>query len=84
MAKITISLQDELLEKLDNHCKNNFTSRSGFISQSINNTLLTFEIPEALNKICFLFEQVAKDKEIDEKTMQDLLKIKTIAEVLKK
>lgn len=84
MAKITISLQDELLDKLDNHCEKNFSTRSAFISQSINNTLLSLEIPEALNKICFLFEQVAKDKEIDENTKQDLFKLKTIAEVLKK
>lgn len=84
MAKFAISMQDELLEKIDVHCEKNYINRSAFIAQCVNNTLVSMEIPEVLGKICYLYERIVYDNEVDENTLEELKKFKLITEVLNK
>lgn len=72
MAKINISIDDSLLERLDRVADENYMSRSGLISQSVIQYLNQFEIVLAIKSMGIAMNKIAEQGEVDEETQKQL------------
>jgi len=70
--KINISIDDDLLTRLDSYVDNNYLTRSGLIAIALNNYLTQKEAISAVKKLAIAFEQIAATGKIDEATMKQL------------
>lgn len=70
--KINISIDDELLSRLDNYADTNYLTRSGLISIALNNYLTQKEAIASVKKLAIAFEQIASTGKLDEETMKQL------------
>lgn len=73
MAKIQISINDDLLAEVDAFRKVNFISRSGLITQGLTQLLLQHKLTKCLFDMSLAMNKIIDDKTIDEET---ILKIK--------
>ena len=72
MAKINISIDDELLQKIDVLAEDNFTSRSGFISMGMNEFVKGKEVLSAIKSMSASFAKIATNGTVDEETKKEL------------
>lgn len=84
MAKINISIDDELLEKIDNLAEDNFTSRSGFISMGMNEFVKSKEIVSAIKSMSVSMAKIATMGTIDEDTQKELEAFQVICGMIQK
>lgn len=84
MAKINISINDELLERLDKVATANYVTRSGYISQALANQLNSYELVMALREMGQALTRIAEKADInddDKKQLDDLNKVITMLSV---
>lgn len=70
--KVQISLDDKLVERLDNYASNNYMSRSGLISFACNQYLNQAEVIVALTDISLAIQKVADKGVLDNETREQL------------
>lgn len=78
MAKINISIDDNLLQRMDEYCARTYQSRSGLIAQSLSQVLLTDDLRRSIIEMSQAMKLIAKNGEIseqDKKTLEDFEKI---------
>ena len=51
MAKVQITMPDELLAKLDDYADRNYTTRSGAITMMVNNYLVSRELTVQMQQV---------------------------------
>lgn len=68
--KIQISLDDELLERIDNCADANYMSRSGFISEACVQLLNQRELISSINRISLACQKVADTGVLDDETQR--------------
>lgn len=76
--KVNITLNDELLEKIDKKADDMFMSRSGFIALSCTEKLQNMEAVEMLGQMTAAFKAIAATGTVDEETQ---VKIGAIVEL---
>lgn len=72
MAKITISLDDELVKRADNYADKNYMSRSGLISLSLTQYLHSYDLVNAVKEMAFAMRKIADNGVVDEDTQKQL------------
>lgn len=72
MAKINISIDDELLDKIDTLADENFTSRSGFISMGMTEFVKGKELVSAICGMSLSLAKIAAEGKVDEETQKEL------------
>lgn len=72
MAKVNITIDDKLLERIDRYTEENYMSRSGFFSFSANQILLQSEVMLAVNKLTLAFQRIADTGDVNEETKKEL------------
>lgn len=82
MVKVQISMQEDLLNKIDDFAKSNFMNRSAFISMVCNQYLQAKEVTEHLKDLTFSVRKIADGQEVDEETMQKIEDFERLAKVL--
>ncbi len=70
--KLQISLDDELVSRIDNCADRNYMTRSGFISQACVQFLNQNELVSSINRISYAVLKAAENNEIDEDTRRQL------------
>ena len=68
--KIQISINDDLLERADNYADANYMSRSGLITQSLNQYLNQAEVIIAVKNMALAMRKIADTGQFDEETMK--------------
>lgn len=84
MAKINISINDELLERVDITADDNFISRSGLISLALVQYLNQADMVKAISNISKCFSVIAETNEIDEETLKTLKDYERLSKLLTK
>lgn len=84
MAKINISIDDELLAKIDKLAEENYTSRSGFICIGMNEFVQHKEITSAIKSMSYSFAKIASNGSLDDETLQELDTIQKYCELFTK
>lgn len=82
MAKINISIDDELLEKIDTLADENYTSRSGFISMGMNEFVKQKEVIQAVKSMSASMAKIATTGTIDDETLKELEAFQTICGIM--
>lgn len=82
MAKINITISDELLERCDDFIKDNYLSRSGFFSFSAVQYLNQNQAQKALVDIAVCMRQIAENGKLDKATKDKLEKLEVLCSML--
>lgn len=72
MAKVQISIDDKLLERIDKYADNNYTSRSGLISLGMAEYLNSREVIGLVKDMSLAVRKIADNSVVDDKTMEQL------------
>ena len=72
MAKVQISIDDDLLVKVDDYCKKNCITRSGFISMMCSQWLQKEELTKTLNIFQGVMLKVTEGKDLPPEQQQEL------------
>lgn len=72
MAKVQISIDDELLEKLDVCADEMYMSRSGFISYSVAQIVNSSLMMKAIKDMAITMRIIAESGEIDEESKKQI------------
>lgn len=70
--KVQITLDGELMKRVDTYAAENYLSRSGLLSIAVTQYLNTKEMIGAITRMGIAMEKIADKGEIDEQTQQEL------------
>ena len=72
MAKVQISIDDKLLDRIDNYADENYISRSGLISMAMCDYLNSKETMRLIKNLGVAVQKIADQGTIDEETMRQI------------
>lgn len=70
--KMQITMDDKLVERLDNNAEKNYMSRSGLISYAVTQYLNQADVMMAVTDISVAFKKIAEKGTIDNDTLEQL------------
>lgn len=82
MAKITISLDDDLVKRADNYADENYMSRSGLISIALTQYLNSADVTKAIKDMAFAMRKIADEGFIDDDTKRQLEDFERLSKIL--
>ena len=82
MAKITISVNDDLLKRLDSYADNNYMTRSGFFSVSAIDYLNQKEAISAIRDVSLAVKKIADNGKIDSESMEKIEDFERLVKLL--
>ena len=82
MAKIQVSLDDELLKRVDNYADDNYMSRSGLITLATTQFLNANEVTKAIISLNTSMQKIAETGKLDPETMEQLEDWQRLANLL--
>lgn len=71
-VKIQITVEDELLNRVDEYADEHYTSRSGAFALAADQLVSTDEMKKAIKRVTNAMESMAKGKELTEEQQADL------------
>lgn len=80
--KVNVSLDDELMVRIDNYADNNYMSRSGFISLACTQYLNSMEVMSLIKEMAFNIRKIADTQKIDDETIKQLESFELMAKML--
>lgn len=80
--KVQISIDDSLLDRIDNYADNNYLTRSGLITLATNQYLNSAEVITAIKDMSVSMRKIADQGSVDKQTMEQLEDFERIAKVL--
>ena len=82
MKKVQISIDEQLLDRIDSYADQTYMSRSGLITLACSQYLNQAEIVYAIKDLSLAMQKIAKDKKIDNKTMEKLEDFERLSRML--
>lgn len=82
MAKISISIDDELLARVDEFAKHTYVTRSGCISLALAQMLTADEVKRALSSLAVTMAKISENGNIDEQDKKQLQEFTAIASLV--
>lgn len=80
--KVNVTLDDELMQRLDSYADENYMSRSGFISLACTQFLNAADVSRAVRDMAFAMRKIADKGEIDDETKQQLEDFERLSKML--
>lgn len=71
-VKVQITLEDELLNLVDDYCDKNYMNRSWLISQSLVQVLNQQKLVDSFNNLSIAIKNCSSRGEFDEQTVQEM------------
>lgn len=82
MAKVQISIDDKLLQRIDNFAEENYMSRSGLVSLATAQYLNANEVVILIKDMSLAMRKIADSGEIDNETMEKLEDFERMSKML--
>lgn len=82
MAKVNITMQDELLAWVDAYAKDNFTSRSGAITMMVSQYKASREMAATIKELNVAIQKLALQENVTEEEKLQLLAFEQLAKSL--
>lgn len=82
--KINISLDDELVKRIESYADSNYMSRSGFISLACTQYLASADVVTAIKSLSLALNKIADTGEVDAETQHQLEDYERLANLLVK
>lgn len=80
--KVQMSINDELLAKIDSYTKANYMTRSGFVSMACAQYLLAHEMQATLRELALCMREIADKGAVDKEQLDRLEDIERTLKVL--
>lgn len=80
--KVGITLDDELLKRIDTYADANYMSRSGFLSVAATHYLNALEVQTAIKEISLAMRKIADTGKIDHEVMEQLEDFERLAKFI--
>lgn len=80
--KVNITLDDELMSRIDDYADRNYMSRSGLISLATTQYLNTNEMVLAISDMAVSMRKIADTGKLDNETMEQLEDFERLAKIL--
>lgn len=80
--KVQISVNDDLLKRIDNYAEENYMSRSGLISMSCKQFLDSNDVIRCIKNLDIALQKIASKGEIDSETQDKLDDFARIAKLV--
>lgn len=80
--KINISLDDELVKRIESYVDANYMSRSGFISLACTQYLASADVVTAIKSLSLACSKIADSGQVDDETRQQLADYERLANLL--
>lgn len=81
--KVNITLDDELMQRLDNFADKNYMSRSGLVSLAVTQYLNSNEMILAVKDMALCMRKIADTGVVDHETMEQLEDFERLAKMLR-
>ena len=72
MKKVQLSIDENLLDRIDNYADQNYMSRSTFFTMASSQFLNQAEVVFAIRDLSLAMQKIAKDKKVDNETLERL------------
>lgn len=82
MAKFQVSMDDELLARIEEYADRNYTTRSGAISLACNQLVMADDMRRAIRTMALAMKRIAESNEIDEQSKTDLQAFEMLAKMM--
>jgi predicted transcriptional regulator len=82
MAKINISINDDLLQRLDEYADHTYNTRSGTITLALSQLLGADELIRGVSSMSLAMQKIADTGNIDDETMKELEDFQRLANML--
>ena len=79
--KVQISIDDELMKRIDDYADKTYMSRSGFITLAATQYLNTNEMLLAIKDMSFCLRKIADNNTIDEETYKSIEDIQRVCKM---
>lgn len=70
--KVNITLDDQLMKRVDEYADQNYMSRSGLISLATTNFLNAADVTTAIKDMAFALRKIADNNAVDSETLERL------------
>lgn len=80
-AKLQITMDEELLNAVDEYCDKNYMNRSWLISQSLVQVINQQKIIDALTNISIAIKNVSQNGDLDDDTLKDMERFETMVKM---
>lgn len=80
--KVQITLDDELMKRVDTYADENYMSRSGLLSLAVTQYLNAQEVTKAIKEMTLCMRKIADSGEVEEELMRQLEDLERIAKML--
>ena len=84
MAKIGVSLDDDLLARVDKYADENYMSRSGLITFACSQFLNQVEVMGLIKDMSLAMRKIADSGQVDDEVMEQLEDFQRFASILSK
>lgn len=82
MAKVQITLDDELMKRIDTYADENYMSRSGLLSLAATQFLNAADVTRAVKDLSLAMQKIADTGKIDHETVEQLEDLERLAKFL--
>lgn len=82
MKKVQISIDENLLYRIDSYSEQSYMTRSGFITLACSQFLNQAEIVFAIKDLSLAMQKIAKDKKVDKETLERLEDFERLSRML--
>lgn len=80
--KVGITLDDELLKRIDSYADENYMSRSGLLSVAATHYLNALEVQSAIKDISLAMRKIADTGKVDHETLEQLEDFERLAKFM--
>lgn len=82
MAKVNISINDDLLKRVDDVAEKNYLSRSGLISQATQQYITSLELSETLKDLSLTLRTISNQGFMSKDDEKKLERVETLCQLL--
>ena len=82
MKKVQLSIDENLIDRIDKYADENYMSRSGFFTLAASQFLNQAEVVFAIRDLSLAMQKIAKDKKIDDETLERLEDFERLSRML--
>lgn len=82
MTKLNVTMDDELLRRLEDYADENYMTKSGLVTAAVNQYLNEKEVVNAIIRLSFACSRIAENNEIDEEAKKTIKDFETICKVI--
>lgn len=82
MAKIQISINDDLLRRVDEYAVHTYNTRSGTITLALSELLISDEVVRSVSSMALSMQKIADTGKVDDETLRHLEDFERLSKML--